>query len=220
MDTTECERALSSIRRHVRLARTWGCRTVVVRGNRMEKPKLRACARELDERIAKEGIGPELREEIQSFVREAQKRSHCQIEQFCRSLFTLHQEAPDVVFAIEPGRAIDDLLGFDAMGWILDDLNTPSIGYWHDVGRIHLREKMGLPPQGDWLEAYSSRMIGIHLQDAADEQCEMPVGCGEVDFRLLSEYVPSGAERVIEIGPRHGRAEILASVQFLEEHGF
>ena len=40
------------------------------------------------------------------------------------------------------------------------------------------------------------------------------------DFRLLVEYVPGEAEKVLEISPRHGRAEILASVQFLVDHGF
>ena len=54
----------------------------------------------------------------------------------------------------------------------------------------------------------------------AEDEAEMPIGCGEVDFRLLAEYVPSSAERVLEIGPRHGRAEILASVQYLADHGF
>lgn len=215
----ESERALNSVRRHVRLARSWGCRYVVVRGSKMEHPKLRAEAQALEARMARQGLDTELREEIASFVRRSQRQCQNQVEQFCRSLYTLQQEAPDLRFAVEPGRAIDDLLGFDAIGWILDDLPS-GVGYWHDVGRIHMRERMGLPTQGEWLEAYSARMLGIHLQDAAEDEAEMPIGCGEVDFRLLAEYVPSSAERVLEIGPRHGRAEILASVQCLADHGF
>ncbi len=215
----ESERALNSVRRHVRLARSWGCRMVVVRGSKIENPKVRAEAQTFESRILREGLGPEMREEVASFVERAQRHSQAQVEQFCRSLFTLQQEAPDILFAIESGRAIEDLLGFTAIGWILDDLDD-GVGYWHDVGRVHLRERLGLPPQGEWLEAYSARMFGIHLQDAAEEEAEMPIGCGEVDFRLLAEYVPSSAERVLEIGPRHGRAEILASVQYLADHGF
>ena len=149
-----------------------------------------------------------------------QKSSQKQVEQFCRSLFTISQEAPDTIFAIEPGRELDDLLGFEAMGWVLDDLTSPGVKYWHDVGRIHMREKQGLPAQGAWLDSFGARMAGIHLQDAAEEEAEMPIGIGEVDFQLLAEYVPRDAERVLEISPRHGRAEILASVQFLVDHGF
>ena len=122
------------------------------------------------------------------------------------------------MIAVEPGREPDDILGFDSMGWVLDDLD--SLRYWHDVGRIHLREKMGLPAQGQWLDNYGSRMCGIHLQDATDVDAEMAIGTGEVDFKGLSEYVPGDALKVVEIGPSHGRAEILASVRFLLDTGF
>ena len=42
---------------------------------------------------------------------------------------------------------------------------------------------------------------------------------GEVDFKLVGEYLPSSAVRVLEVHPRHGRAEVLASVQFLMDKG-
>jgi len=216
----ESERALNSIRRHVRLAQGWGCGTVVVRGSKIEDPKLCEQATALRARWDRDGLDDELAEELTGFVHRVQKNSQREIEQFCRSLFTISQEAPDTTFAIEPGRELDDLLGFEAMGWVLDDLTSPNVKYWHDVGRIHMREKQGLPAQGAWLDSFGARMAGIHLQDAADEEAEMPIGIGEVDFQLLAEYVPSEAERVLEISPRHGRAEILASVQFLVEHGF
>lgn len=216
----ESERAMNSIRRHIRLAQGWGCNTLVVRGFKVEDSRLRAEANTLMARRDREGLEADLKEEIAAFVRKEQKCAQKQVEQFCRSLYTICTESPDTIFAIEPGREIDDLLGFEAMGWVLDDLQSMRVRYWHDVGRIHVREKQGLPTQGAWLDAYGSRMIGIHLQDAAEEETEMPIGLGEVDFKLLAEYVPSDAERVLEIGPRHGRAEILASVQFLVDHGF
>ena len=220
LSVDDCERAMNSIRRHVRLARSWNCRTIVIRGSKMEEPRLRAEARELEGRIARAKSPDDYQDDVAAFVRRAQKISQQQIEQLCRSLYTLLQESPDVVLALEPGGNFDDLIGFDAMGWILDDLQAQGLAYWHDVGRVHLRERLGLPGQGAWLDAYGSRMVGIHLQDAGSEEAEMPLGLGEVDFRLVSEYTPEGAERVIEIGPRHGRAEILASVQFLSDNGF
>jgi sugar phosphate isomerase/epimerase len=215
----EGERAINSIRRHVRLAKAWGARTVVIRGTTMEDSKLRKEADLLQQRINKEELDAELKEAIRVFVKKAQRASQRQIEQLCRAVHTLSKEEPEMNFAIEPGREIDDLLGHDAMGWALGDLALPNVGYWHDVGRIHMREKVGLPTQGDWLQSFASRMLGVHLQDAAETEAEMPIGAGEVDFKLISEYVPRTAERVVEIGPRHGRAEILASVQFLVDLG-
>jgi sugar phosphate isomerase/epimerase len=214
----ECERALNSVRRHVRLAANWSCNTVVVRGSKVESPELRKEADVLRRRIALAEENGALEADVRSFTKRVQKKAHKQDEQFCRSLHTLAAESPQTDFAVEPGRDIDDLIGFEVMGWILDDL--PNLRYWHDVGSIHQRELLGLPPQGEWLDAFAARMLGTHIQDASVDDSELPIGTGEVDFKLLAEYLPRGAERVLEIGPSHGRAEILASVQFLLDNGF
>lgn len=214
----ENERALNSLRRHVRLAHMWGCNTLVVRGAKVEDAALRREAEGLEQRIARANENGELKEDIASYVKRMQRKAVKQVEQFCRSLHTLAQEAPQTVFALEPGRDIDDLMGFEAMGWVLDDL--PNLKYWHDVGSLHQREKLGLTPQGQWLDSFAPRMLGVHLQDASPEEAEMPIGTGEVDFKLLADYLSKDSEKVLEIGPRHGRAEILASVQFLLDRGF
>jgi sugar phosphate isomerase/epimerase len=217
------ERALIAVRRHVRLARSWGCHTIVVRGSKIEDEAFVVEARELEERCVERGENgnhSRLRDDVQSFVSRVAIGGHRQVQEFCRSLHTLMQQEPGITFALEPGREIDDLFGFDVMGWVIDDLGGRGLAYWHDVGHIHMRETLGLPPQGQWLDAYGSHMLGIHLQDAAEQETEMPVGRGGVDFALLREYVPPGAERVVEIGPRHGRAEILNSVRALVDLGF
>jgi sugar phosphate isomerase/epimerase len=214
------ERALNSVRRHVRLARAWKCPLIIVRGSKTEDAKALKQALELEARIAREGRSPELRAEVPDFVVRLQKQGQRQVEHLCRSLHTLMQEHPDVKFAIEPGVDIDDLLGFDAMGWVLDDLAKLGLGYWHDVGRIHMRERVGLPGQAQWLSTYAPRMLGVHLQDAAEDEAERPLGLGEVDFRIVREALPRQVEKVLEIAPQHGRAQILQSVQFLLDRGF
>jgi hypothetical protein len=47
----ETERALNSVRRHVRLAHGWGCSTIVVRGSRVEDPVLQSDALLLSTRL-------------------------------------------------------------------------------------------------------------------------------------------------------------------------
>lgn len=216
----EREQAKSSVRRHIQIAQRLGCPRVVLRGSSVSDSKMRAESDQLAARVTRDGLSDELREEIRVFVHKVQKKGQRQIEHLCRSLHLLRQEFPETQLALEPGVHFDDLLSFEVMGWVLDDLTKQGVGYWHDVGRIHMREKAGLPTQGQWLEAYASRMVGIHLQDAADEEAEMPPGLGEVDFKLIASYVPKTATCVLEINPRHGRTEILASVQFLADLGF
>lgn len=219
-DSDQRERALVSCRRHIRLAASLGGATVILRGCRIENEELRREGDVLHARLQGEGPSEKLAGEIRSFVARVQKKGQRQLEHLCRSIHTLLTEFPGARIALEPGMHYNDLLSFEAMGWVLDDLAGKGLGYWHDTGRLHMREQAGLPPQGQWLDAYADRMFGTHLHDAADGYCEMPPGAGEVDFRLVRGYLTRSVERVIEVNPRHGRAEILASIQLLVDLGF
>lgn len=219
-DSESRERALNSTRRHIRLAQALKAPTVVVRGCEVEDPHLAGQAAELSASLAS-ATGDALevvKDRVRAFVHRVQRKGQRQLEHFCRSLHTLAKEFPETRLAVEPGLHFNDLLNFEAMQWTLDDLSR--VGYWHDTGRIHQRQKAGLPGQGAWLDAFAPRMAGVHLHDAAEDEAEIPPGRGEVDFRLVKEYLPSQAARVVEVNPRHGRAEILAAVQFLLDKGF
>ena len=214
----EC--ALNSLRRHVNLAQRNGCQFVIVRGCELEDKPLREEAEKLHAKIVKDPANEALRASALEFVHRVHKKSHRQLEHLCRSLYSLQSEFPDTRIAIEAGQSLVDLFNFESVGLVLSDLSKNGLGYWHDTGHIHLREKLGLEAQGRWLDAYANRMLGVHLQDAAEGGAEMPPGAGEVDFKLVKDFLPANAERVLEINPRHGRAEILAAVQFLTDKGF
>jgi len=216
----EREQAIGSVRRHMQLAQKLLAPVVVLRGSSVADAKLRAEAEVLNVELHRDGLSEELAEKIRDYVHRVQKKGQRQLEHLCRSLHQLLSELPQTKLAIEPGLHIDDLLSFEAMGWVLDDLSSKGLAYWHDVGRIHMRQKSGLPGQGQWLESYGGRMVGIHLQDAADNEYQMPPGTGEVDFRLVGEYTPKTALKVLEIDQKHGRTEILGAVQFLTGKGF
>lgn len=220
LDAELRERALLSCRRHIQLARKYGCPTVILRGCEIEDPKVKAEALKLKGRLEAGRAEEELQAEVETFVVRAQKKGQQQVEHLCRSIHALRREFPDVRLAVEPGATFVDILNFEAMEWVLDDLTRQDLGYWHDTGTVHRRQFAGLPGQGEWLEKYGERLIGVHLQDAVSNESEMPPGLGEVDFRLVAEFVPKTAEKVVEINPRHGRSEILASVQFLIDRGF
>jgi sugar phosphate isomerase/epimerase len=215
----EREQALLSVRRHIQLAQRMGAPVVIVRCAPVSDPKLAQEADDLRRKIAREGQTEELTESARALMRKVTKKGQRQVEHLCRSLHALLGEFPQTRIAVEPARRIEDLLGFEAMGWVLDDLKGKGLGYWHDTGFVHAQGELGLPGQGDWLDAFAPRMLGVHLQDVAESECELPPGRGEVDFRLLGEYVPRTACRVVQVNPRHGRSEILDCVQFLAALG-
>ena len=214
------EQALNSVRRHIQMAHRLGSKSVVLRCNSVQNDKLTQETEALQDLLDTEEPSDELAAKAGAHVQKVQKKGQRQLDHLCRSLHKLLNEFPGVNLAVGPGLKMNDLLSFEAMGWVLDDLHKHGLSYWHDVGRIHQREQCGLHGQGAWLDTYASRMVGIHLQDAAGKESEMPPGSGEVDFKLLVEYVPADASRVLEVNPRHGRAELLASVQYLVDMGF
>ncbi len=220
LDSDLRERAVNSLRRHVRLAQKYKCPTVIVRGCEVEDKALRDEADKLRARIVREGFQDEVKDSVRELVGKVQKKSAKQLEHLCRSLHTVMSELPETRIAIETGDSMLDLLSFQAVGWVIDDLARHRLAYWHDCSRIQMREQKGLPTQGMWLDAYADHMVGIHLQDAADGQVDMPPGTGQVDFKLVHGYVGKNVERVLEIDARHGRAEILNAVHFLIGRGF
>lgn len=220
-EADEREMAINSTRRHIRVAQNLGAGVVVVRGCAVGSAKLEAesmvLSVELDE------AGPDdliaVQERVVEFVAKVQKRGQKQIEHFCRSLYALRSEFPETKIAIEPGLNFNDLLNFEAVQWVLDDLSDAGVGYWHDTSRVWQRGMAGLPGQGKWLETFSSRMFGVHLQDATSEEADLPPGLGQVDFQMVGEYVPGDVPHVIEVHSKHGREEVLSAVQFLMGHG-
>lgn len=217
-DTREC--AINSVRRHIRLAQRYGCPIVIIRGCELEDKALQEEGEKLHARILRETPSDELKEQVRDFVGRVTKKGQRQVDHLCRSLHQLRTEFPETKLAIESGESLIDLLNFETVGWVLEDLDKQGLAYWHDTGRTQLRERMGLPTQGQWLDTYAARMVGVHLQDSAEGTTEMPPGTGQVDFKLVAGYVPRTAEKVVEINSRHGRGEILAAVQFLVDHGF
>lgn len=213
------ERALNSVRRHIRLAQKYGCPTVIIRGGELEDPVLREESDRLQARMVREGPTDESRETARDLEGRVQRKAQRQIEHLCRSLHALLTEFPETKLAVEAGQSFLDLFNFEAVGWVLDDLRNRGLGYWHDSGRIQLRERYGLSAQGSWLDAYATKLLGVHLQDEAEGTVELPPGHGEVDFKLVASYLPQDAERVLDVNSRHGRAEILAAVQFLSDKG-
>lgn len=222
LNAEQRDMALASSRRHIQLAQRLGAPTVILRGCAVENDKLEA---EADKILRKHSNVHRddlelLQEETREFIRKVQTKSHRQIEHFCRSVHTLRKEFPETKLAIAPGNELNDLFGFEAVQWVMDDLSAHKVGFWHDTARIYRRGRLGLQNQGDWLEAFASRTFGAHLSDATPDEFGLPPSLGEVDFKLVAEYLPKDAARVIDVDPTHGRPEVLASVQYLMGLGY
>jgi sugar phosphate isomerase/epimerase len=78
-------------------------------------------------------------------------------------------------------------------------LRPGTIEYWHDVGHCEKLREFGFYSQREWLERFSDRMIGIHLHDNDGVRDHLVPGSGTVDWKLISEFLPTEAIRTFEI---------------------
>jgi len=97
---------------------------------------------------------------------------------------------------------------------ILDALNSPFVGYWHDFGHVQIREHLGLVNHAQWLHDVRHRLLGCHLHDVVwpmrDHQAPFR---GRIDYDALIPQLPKDALLVWEMGPGRKAEEIQESVK-------
>ncbi len=96
-------------------------------------------------------------------------------------------------------RPICEVPNWAEMQEILARYPDESIGYWHDTGHAETPALLGMTPQVAWLQAYRSRLIGLHLHDVIGLESHYAPGTGVVDWARLARLVPADVLRVVEI---------------------
>ena len=92
---------------------------------------------------------------------------------------------------------------------LLDEINAPHVGYWHDFGHIQVKENLAFLDHYEWLKFIRHRLFGCHLHD-----CAWPTGdhrvpfTGSIDYDRLISLLPENCLFVWELNPRATAEEI------------
>jgi len=101
---------------------------------------------------------------------------------------------------------------------LLDEMNSPILGYWHDFGHSQIKENLGFLDHAEWLRAVGPRAFGCHVHDciwpARDHQ---PPFTGGVDFEKLVPLLSTNCLFVWEMNPNNAADAIRRSVQMWKE---
>lgn len=102
---------------------------------------------------------------------------------------------------------------------LLDELNSPYLGYWHDFGHSQIKENLGFVDHTEWLRRVGSRAFGCHVQDciwpARDHE---PPFTGGIDFEKLVPLLPTNCLFVWEMNAHRPADSIRRSVRLWEKH--
>jgi len=126
--------------------------------------------------------------------------------------------AKDIRLGIEGRRGYEEIPTEREIPALLDELNSPVFGYWHDLGHIQIKENLCFVNHEEWLRTIAPRTLGCHVQDCIwPAQDHQPPFAGDIDLDKLVPLLPSGCQMVLELSPRKRPDEIHRSTDIWKE---
>ena len=150
-------------------------------------------------------------------VRQSKRRKNLDAVLF--SLEKLNQEAErqGVFIGIENRYHFHEIPNYEEIGIILREFEGGNVRYWHDVGHAGVHENLGICRQKDLLDAYSDRMIGIHLHDVHGLDDHLSPGQGELDYTEITPFLRPDLIKVLEVHPKVDKEQLLEGFRFIQE---
>jgi len=211
---------IDTLKRTIDLAYRLGSRLVVIHPGRVDGDH------SLDNRLRdmyRAGLkGSQKYENLrQELVTDRLERGKPHLAALIRSLTEIVDYAKDsgVFLGLENRLHHYELPIFEEMEALLTEFKQPWVGWQLDVGHIQVHDRLGLMSFKQWLEAFSPRMVGVHLHDVQDILDHQIPGSGDVDFAWLASYLPTNAIRTLEINNVVPYEEFLPGLKLLEKTG-
>jgi sugar phosphate isomerase/epimerase len=120
----------------------------------------------------------------------------------------------NIRLGVESRRGYEEIPTEREFPALLDEMNSPQIGYWHDFGHVQIKENLAFLDHAEWLRAIGPRTFGCHVQDCIwPAQDHQPPFAGDVDLEKLVPLLPANCLFVWEMSPRITADKIRRSVQ-------
>src|SRR5438874_3754184 len=150
--------------------------------------------------------------------REAASAAHMERVKDCLKRIVEYAASKKVKFGIEGRRGYEEIPTERELPALLDELNSPQVGYWHDFGHIQIKENLALLDHAEWLRQIGPRTFGCHVQDCIwPAQDHQPPFTGDVDLAQLVPLLPKDCAWVWDMSLRKTTDEIQRSVKIWKE---
>lgn len=151
--------------------------------------------------------------------REALAPSYLARVKDCLKRIIEYAATKNVRLGIEGRRGYEEIPSERELPALLDELNSPQLGYWHDFGHIQIKANLEFLDHAQWLQQIGSRAFGCHVQDCIwPAQDHQPPFAGDVDLMKLVPLLPRDCTWVWEMSPRKTADEIRRSVERWRQH--
>ncbi len=123
-----------------------------------------------------------------------------------------YSERKNVKIGLETRYYPIEIPNFEEIGYFLDLFGQEAMGYWHDVGHAEMNDRLGIRSHIDFLEAYKSRIIGVHLHGIKGRRDHLAPFDGDMDLGKFLPYFGPDVLRVVESKPFASIAQMKVAV--------
>lgn len=200
LDETARRWAVAQGERSLRFAAEMGAQAVCIHLGTVEVPPHLEWA--LEQRYLSRQAGSPpflcLRDQI---IAERARRQAPHLDAARRSLDELAATAMrlGVRIGIESRRFYREIPTQEELAILLRDHDPQLVGFWYDMGHVQVLANLGFHEHQAWLDAFASRIVGVHLHDVIGLRDHLLPGLGELDFTRLARYLPATAIRTFEL---------------------
>jgi len=214
----ERERAVTQTLQSIDLAELWNAPFVVLHLGTVNMAPI------TDRLIAMAKAGKYLsREYVRTKISAVQEREKIAPEclervKNCLRRIVEYAAPKNVRIGLEARRNYEQIPTERELAQLLEEINSPFLGYWHDFGHSQIKENLGFLDHADWLRAIGQRAFGCHVHDciwpARDHQ---PPFTGGVAFEKLVPLLPTNCLFVWEMHPNTTADRIRQSIKMWKE---
>jgi sugar phosphate isomerase/epimerase len=151
--------------------------------------------------------------------REAAAQPYLERARDCLKRAVDYAASKNVKLGVEGRRGYEEIPSERELPALLEEINSPQLGYWHDFGHIQIKENLAFVDHAEWLRQIGPRTFGCHVQDCIwPAQDHQPPFSGDVDLAKLVPLLPRNCVFVWEMSPRKTAEEIQRSVEIWKKH--
>ncbi len=106
---------------------------------------------------------------------------------------------------------------FEEVGVIMREFEGGPIGFWLDFGHAVVQGNWNLPGLDDYLDAYKSYLLGLHIHDCEGRFDHKPPGFGKIDFNKYKDLLKSNLIKILEIKYKYNEKEVVEGLRNIYE---